>query len=169
MGKHISDLDLSSEVSTMGHAPREPKRRLQLIIAMVAMMGMELDVLWKPFSPLQLLRWLQPSDPDETNANRFAGAQAQGSAGSDSLAERATPNGQQADQTKGRPKLGKLPVTHDLIAVRSKTRSSSLPLFCHCSLPVRSLDMSISRYGHDRHLHHPSGISLLQQICRMLC
>jgi hypothetical protein len=153
----------------MGCASRRPMRRLQLVITILAMIGMELDVLCHSFSPFQALRWSQPSDPDGRDANNPGGGKALGSAGRDAFVEGSTPSGQKPDRTKNRPKLNKLTGMHLLVALRSKTRLSDLPLTSVCFMPVCPLKEVLPGYGSERYFPHPRRISLLHQLCRMLC
>ena len=46
---------------------RDRMFRLRLAFVGMAMAGMEADILCNPFSPLQILRWLQPFDRDEAD------------------------------------------------------------------------------------------------------
>jgi hypothetical protein len=152
----------------MGWPSRRPMRRLQLVITILAMIGLELDVLYHPLSPSQVLRWTQPYDPDARDANGPGGGKALGSAGRDAFVEGPAASGQQSDQTKKRPKLNKLAGMPLLVALRSKTRSSEL-LLSVCLEPVRPLNVVLPCHGSERYFHHPRRVSLLHQLCRMQC
>jgi hypothetical protein len=169
MESRESDLDFSSEVSTMGCALRQPMRRLRLLITILAMMGMELDVLCNPFYPLQILRWIQPFDPDASDANGPPDVKALGSADRNAPVEKTPLDGQQSDELESRLQIHQPPEMHDLVALRSKTRSAALPLFSLCFKPVRPLVLVPLGYGPERHLNHPHRTHLVHQLCRMLC
>jgi hypothetical protein len=145
-------------------------RVLQLLIAILAMTGMELDVLCSPFPPLQILQWIQPSDPDDADASGPAGGKARVSARSDVSAEKAPVNGKHSNRTKCRSRLHPLPEIYDVVAVRSKTRSSALPLFTLGSSPDCSLNVALPGRGHEQHLHHSQCVvSSRHLVCRLRC
>ena len=154
----------------MGRAARGPMRVLQPLIAILAMTGMELDVICNPVAPLQILHWIQSFDPDNADANGTPGGKAQVSAEWDVSTERAPGNGKRPNRTKSRSRLHPLPEIYDQVAVRSKTRSSALPLFSLCSSPVPSLNVVVPGRGHEHHLHHSQCVvSSLHLACRLRC
>jgi hypothetical protein len=144
-------------------------RRLQLVIAILVMIGMELDVLCLRFSSFEVLRSTQSSGPDERDANSPGGGKALGSAGRDAFAEGPTSSDQQSDQTENRLKLNKPAGMQLLVGLRSKKRSSDLSLISVCFQPVRPLNVVLPDYGSEHYSHHPRRVSLLHQLCRMIC
>jgi hypothetical protein len=153
----------------MGRASRGPMRHLPPLIAMLAMTGMEWDVLCNPFSPLQIRHWVQPPGPDEAEANSPAISQDRVSAAKDAVEKGASPDGKHPDRAKSRSKLRRPPEMHDLVAVRSKPRLSAHPLSSLGSSPVLPLDVVLPGCGSERHLHHPLCDSLLHGLCRLVC
>jgi hypothetical protein len=153
----------------MGRALRESTRRLPIVVALLAMMGMELDVLCNPYYPLYLLRRIPHRAPVETGANPPRGDGAWESAGGGTLADEAIPNFKVPYPRKGRPRLDIPPEMHDLVALRCKTWSPSLPHFCHGISPIPWLETTISGRDHERHRLDPDGVSRLHQLCRMRC
>ena len=155
----------------MWRALRKPMRVLQPLIAILAVTGMELDVNCSLFSPLLVFGGIQSSDPDNADTKGTPAGNAQFSARRDVSAERAPLNGKHPVRTKGRSRLHPLPeVVYDKVAVRSKTRSSALPLFSLCSSAVRSLNEVLPGRGHEQH-RRPSHcpVSSLHLVCRLLC
>jgi hypothetical protein len=145
-------------------------RFLKPLIAILALTGMELDVIGKPFSPLQILRGIPPSDPDNADAKGTPGGTAQVSVRWNVSTERAPSGGKQPNQTKSRSRLHPLPEIYDQVAVRSKTRSPVLPLSSLCSSPVRSLSVDLPGRAPEHHLHHSRCVdSSLHLACRLLC
>jgi hypothetical protein len=145
-------------------------RVLQPLIAILAMTGMELDVICNPVFPLQILHWIAPSDPDNADASGTPAGKAQVSARWDVSAERAPLNGKHPNRTKSRSRRHPLPEIYDQVAVRSKTGSSALPLFSLGSSPVPSLNVGLPGRGHEHHLHHSRCVvSSLHLACRLLC
>jgi hypothetical protein len=153
----------------MGCAPRELKRRLPLVIAVVAMIGMELDVLCNPFSPLQILNWLQPTDRDAGETRSPSVAVASDGGSGDASFEKSTLRAGPSGRPKRGPRLDRPLEIHDLIALRSKTRSAAAPLNGTSNSFVRPLDAILPGCGPESHLHHPHPVSLLREYCRMLC
>jgi hypothetical protein len=145
-------------------------RVLQPLIAILAMTGMELDVICSPVAPLQMLHWIQPSDSDDADAKGTPGGNAQVAAKRDVSAERAPLNGKRPNRTKSRSRLHPLPEIYDQVAARSKTRSSALPLFSLGSSPVGPLSAVLPGRGHEHHLHHAQCVvSSLHLACRLRC
>jgi hypothetical protein len=154
----------------MGRGSHEPVRVFQLLIAILAMTGMELDVIGKPVSPLQNLSSIQPSEPDGADAKGTTGGEARTSARCDLSAGSVPLKGKHRDHTKYRSRLHPLPEIYHVVAVRSKTRAPALPLISLDSLPVRSLNVVLPGRGHENHLHHPeSAPSFLHRVCRLIC
>jgi hypothetical protein len=144
-------------------------RHLPLLIAMLAMMGMEWDVLCSPFSPLQIHHWIQPPGRDEAEANSPAIGQDRVSAAKDAVEKGAFADGEHPDPTESRSKLRRPPEMDDLVAVRSKSRSSAHSLSSLGFSPVLPLDVVLPGCGYERHLHHPPCNSLLHRLCRLVC
>jgi hypothetical protein len=164
MRRRIINPHLSSEVAIMGWVARKPMEGLRLVLAVLATTGMELDVLCNPFSSLQILRWLQPSDADEATAGNPGDSIFRDAEGRATSAAEDTHAGKRP--AKKRLRLEKPAEAHDLIAVRSKTRLSS---FLPASVGTQILPLDLSMLGggprHDpRHLD-----PLLQRLCRLRC
>jgi hypothetical protein len=145
-------------------------RVLQLLIAILALTGMELDVIGHPFFPLQILASIQPAGPDEADANGPADGRARVSAKGNVSAETAPRSGNHPNRTKSRVRLHPLPEIYNLVAVRSKTRSSALAPFSLDSSPLRSLNLVLPGRGHEHRLHHSQcAVSSLHLVCRLVC
>jgi hypothetical protein len=145
-------------------------RVLRPLIAILALTGMELDVICNAFSPLQILHGIQPSDPANADANETPGGKALDSAKWDVSTESATLNGKHPNRTKSRSRLHPLSEIYVQVAVRSQTRSPALTLFSLCSSPVGPLNVVLPGRGPEHHLHHsPCVISSLHLACRLLC
>ena len=153
----------------MGCASRQSIRRVPLVITILAMIGMELDVLCHPSSPSQVHRSIQASNPDERDANSPRGVKASDSGGRDAFVERSIPIGQQSGPTKNRSKLNMPAGMQHRVAIRSKTRLSELPLISICITKFRLLNVVLPGDGSEHHFHPPHRVSLLRQLCRMLC
>ena len=153
----------------MGHAGQQPMRRLQLILAILAMMGMEWDVLCNPFSPLQILRWLRACELNETVAKGPAAVKAATSADDGTPAGQESTDGRNARWPKGRSQLDTPSDMHDVIVVRSKTRKSTLSRFILASADIDWLGAVAPAQTSTRHRPRQRPISLLHQICRMQC
>jgi hypothetical protein len=154
----------------MGRDSRVPVRVFQLLIAILAMTGMELDVIGKPVAPLQNLSSIQPSEPDGADAQGTTGGKARVSARCDVSAESAPLKGKHRDHTKYRSRLHPLPEIYHVVAVRSKTRALALPLISLDCLPVLSLNVVLPGRGHEHHVHHSeSAPSFLHRVCRLIC
>jgi hypothetical protein len=145
-------------------------RILQPLIAILAMTGMELDVICNTVSPLQTLHAIQPSEPDGADADGTPGGKAQVSVTWDVSAERAPLNGNHPNQTKSRSRLHPLPEIYDQVAIRSQTRSSALPLLSLCASPVRPLNVVLPGRGPEHQLHHSPCVVFSPHLAsRLLC
>jgi hypothetical protein len=145
-------------------------RALPLVIAILALTGIERDINRSAFSPLQILESIRPAGPDHPEAHAAPDGEARVSARWDLSAERVPPNAKQPVRPKNRSKLHPLAETYDKVAVRSKPYSRALTLFGLSSSSVRSLNVVLPGYGREHHLHlSQRAASAPHLVCRMRC
>lgn len=153
----------------MGRVLRNRMVQLRLAIVLMAMAGMEADVLCNPFSPLQILRWLQPLDGDDADAGGAARPTAIAGADEATSREEAPRDAGRSGPGKKRARLDKPAEMHDLIAVRSKVRTPVRSLATWIGKPAIPLE-SASRRTVAEFDHPVSGrVAIVHRLCRLLC
>lgn len=126
----------------MGCGPRELVGRLPLIVAFLAMTGMEWDALCGPFSSVQMLRWVEAS---------------------------AAEDGERAGPARDGSQLAPTPELHDLFALGSRGRASAIPSLSPSAPPSRLPTVS-SPGGRPAHALSPAcRPSPIDRLSRMLC
>ncbi|AGA29965.1 hypothetical protein Sinac_5844 [Singulisphaera acidiphila DSM 18658] len=159
-----------SGVSFMGSFHGKKGRFPHLLIAILAVLGLEFDVLCNPFAPTLILhRILRPFDSQESVT-----ADGEDQDPVDSTATVFTPvpkarlSGEKSNRSDGPSQLDETPDMDDTVTVRAPTSASSLTLadpFLWGPLPWSGL------VSHFQEFHFPiiSRLSSQSQLCRFLC
>ena len=109
----------------MGRAVRKWVRRFQLMTTVMAVMGLVLNVFCNPFSPTQILQWVDTLDPAQSHSIRLPCRDSSGWVDPDSASNGSLLGVSDSDQSDERSDLDLPPDIDDTIAIRPRPRLSA--------------------------------------------
>jgi hypothetical protein len=154
----------------MGSPSREKSRRLSFFIAIMAVIGLEFDVLCNPFAPTMILHWLASVhvDPKEsaladTYENELIDSIETGNA-----SEESSPDGEESGSTESLARFCLTPEIAEAIGVRPPARRLFIGL-AHLFFVIVPSGLDAVDYGREFHCLINGQLSIQAMLCRFRC
>jgi hypothetical protein len=153
----------------MRRSTRQQRQFVQKLIACLSLALVEFNVLCNPFSPIQILRWVQSSNLERSTANSLADTVAETSSEWSVDAGKTNLPGAQPDRAKPPPRLELPPEIDDVVAIRPRLRMVGfrLPTIDY-SLPAPVPEF-LSNFAESDESQVAHRISIQKQLGRLRC